>query len=359
MSSNNSNTFISFPSINQYRNTVKQIKDQSEYHKVPLPTLQFQGTVKLHGTNAGVVLLPNGDIQVQSRERIITPLDDNAGFAMFVEGHKSYIRSLLWAFSGLSLKQQDSVQIYGEWCGGNIQKSVGLNELNKMFIIFAVRISENAESNNWLSQELIRSIIRSVTNRPDSIHVSTDFPVFYCSIDFNKPEQHQNFLGEITEKVEKDCPVARMLLPDSTKELIGEGVVWECTSEYNPEYNLPYSTRGLRFKVKGSRHVKGSSKVRTLVEVDVVKLDSIQQLCSSALTPSRLWQGVDKMHELHKECTERSTGDYIKWVVQDVLKEELDVLAASGWSARDVTPSLSKGAREHWFKYLAKESGLE
>ena len=355
-----SGTFISFPSINQYRNTIKQIKDQSEYHKVPLPTLQFQGTVKLHGTNAGIVLLPTGDIQVQSRERIITPLDDNAGFAMFVERHKPYISSLLGVFSGLSLKQQDSVQIYGEWCGGNIQKSVGLNALDKMFVIFAVRISENAESNNWLSQELIQSVIRSVTDRPDSIHVSTDFPVFYCSIDFNKPEHHQNFLGEITDNVEKDCPVARMLLPDSTKELIGEGVVWECISQFDTVYDLPFCTKGLRFKIKGSRHVKGGvQKVKTLAPIDTEKLDSIQQFCSSALTQSRLWQGVDKMHELNKECTELSTGDYIKWVVQDVLKEELDVLAASGWSARDVTPSLSKGAREHWFKYLAKESGLE
>jgi RNA ligase len=350
-------TFIAFPSIKQYKDIIRQVKDNAKYHNMPTPTLTFQGTVKLHGTNAGVVLLPDGTIQVQSRERIITPLDDNAGFAMFVEQNKAYFKSLLYMFADLTTNQNDSVQIYGEWCGGSIQKSVGLNKLSKMFIIFAVRISENSEGSNWLSQEVVQSVITKVQNKPSTIHSSTDFPVFYCSIDFSDPVRQQNFLCDLTQSVEKDCPVARMLLPDSTDELIGEGIVWECISQFDTVYDLPFCTKGLRFKVKGEKHV--SSKVKTLAPIDTEKLDSIQAFCDMVLTDSRLWQGVDKMHELGKECTERSTGDYIKWIVGDVLKEDMDALVASGWTTKDVTSVLSKGARLHWFKYLAKESGLK
>ena len=54
---------FSFPSIGQYHNAVKSIRDNCEYHGTPLPTVTFQGTVKLHGcfsANAQVTLA-NGE----------------------------------------------------------------------------------------------------------------------------------------------------------------------------------------------------------------------------------------------------------------------------------------------------------
>lgn len=38
-----------FGSIEQFRNIVKKVKDHCEYHNTKLPTLEFTGTVKLHG----------------------------------------------------------------------------------------------------------------------------------------------------------------------------------------------------------------------------------------------------------------------------------------------------------------------
>jgi RNA ligase len=350
---------ISFPSIVQYRQVIKQVQDQCKYHSVPLPTLTFQGTVKLHGTNAGVVLLPNGEIQVQSRERVITPLDDNAGFAMFVQKNTVYFKRLLDAFLGYCdndiLSDKTSIQIYGEFCGGSIQKGIGLSYLPKKFIIFSVRISEDAASTEWLSPSTVSGIFDSI-KAPEDIHLIMDFPTLYSSINFNTPEQYQNVLGDLTQAVEDDCPVARYFLKDSTDVLTGEGIVWECISEYDSEYNLPFTTKGLRFKVKGEKH--SSSKVRTLAPIDTEKVNSINEFVGVVLTESRLNQGLDKLKEHNKELSERSTGDYIKWVVQDVLKEELDVVAASGWTAKDVTGVLAKGAREFYFKYLNSQAGL-
>ena len=63
--------FIKFPSIEQYRNIVKRVQHSARYVGyneeknepiinpfAEMPTLTFTGTVKLHGTNAGVCYDP-------------------------------------------------------------------------------------------------------------------------------------------------------------------------------------------------------------------------------------------------------------------------------------------------------------
>jgi len=90
---------IKWPSIGQYSTVVKTVQHQSSYVGMDAdgkavfdksrkaPSLRFEGTAKLHGTNASVALsFDNVDnLWAQSRENIITPENDNAGFAKFVE----------------------------------------------------------------------------------------------------------------------------------------------------------------------------------------------------------------------------------------------------------------------------------
>ena len=70
------------------------MKSHCEYHDIPLPTLTFTGTVKVHGTNAAIVRLKDGTIYAQSRSRIITPTSDNAGFAAFVHLNQDKIEQM-------------------------------------------------------------------------------------------------------------------------------------------------------------------------------------------------------------------------------------------------------------------------
>src|ERR1044072_4822402 len=92
---------ISFPSIEQFRTIIANI---NRHHNVvwldeqgeaiydttkPKPVLTFTGTVKLHGTNFGVVYNEIDGIWAQSRENIITPEKDNAGSAFFVQVNKA------------------------------------------------------------------------------------------------------------------------------------------------------------------------------------------------------------------------------------------------------------------------------
>lgn len=56
-----------YPSIEQFRNVIKTVRFNHDFqgkdengnpiyqHKENYPTLKFQGTVKLHGTNAAIV----------------------------------------------------------------------------------------------------------------------------------------------------------------------------------------------------------------------------------------------------------------------------------------------------------------
>lgn len=57
---------IPFPEIQQFRNTIKLVRERAEHDGVPLPTLTFVGSVKLHGTNSSVVFPPDGDLDRKS-----------------------------------------------------------------------------------------------------------------------------------------------------------------------------------------------------------------------------------------------------------------------------------------------------
>ncbi len=319
---------ISFPSIDQFRSVIKHVKDTAKFHNEPLPTLNFSGTVKLHGTNHAVCFSPLGIMYTQSRERVTTPEDDNAGSSTWSYANRPLFTQVLANIQTQhTLTAQDTVQIFGEFCGGNIQKSVGLNNLPKMFVVFAIRISENSDSQKFLSSQEVLDACGGVLL---SIY---QFPNYTIKVNFNIPELAQAGLIYQTNLVEQDCPVARQLLgADFAGELVGEGVVWTTV----------YKGNTLRFKVKGEKH--SSSKVSTLAAVDVEKIASIREFVDKVVTEPRLLQGLE-----HVESRDpKNTGVFIKWVMSDIFKEESDTLAASGFTSKDVTSTAASAARK-WF----------
>src|SRR5699024_8947725 len=105
----------------------------------------YRRTIKLHGSNSSIVFPLNGtnEIYAQSRNRIITPENDNAGFARWVEKNSYIIQDYFYEH----MPDQDEywpavshVVVYGEWCGQGIQKGTALNQLPKMFVVFGVRV---------------------------------------------------------------------------------------------------------------------------------------------------------------------------------------------------------------------------
>ena len=325
-------THKSFTEIGQYRQVVREVKSHHDYsgrdqngdaiysHTSPYPTLRFRGTVKLHGTNSAVVKYGDGHYEFQSRERVLSLEEDNSGFMrnMMTKDYQSL-------FNGIEFN--DYCAIYGEWCGQGIMKGVAISGLPKMFVIFGVKIDDNYKD--------IMDFFE-VKNHEQGIYNILDFPNYSMTIDFNHPEIIQNTLVEFTENVEKECPVGKTLGVEGT----GEGIVWEC---FNNGHRYI-------FKVKGEKHQ--NSKVKTLATVDTEAIANINSFIDYAVTENRLMQGVEKMKEMGLPIEPKTTGDYLRWVYNDVIKEESDTMAANGIDPKKIGSAISAKARMFWLNYL-------
>lgn len=336
-----------FPSIEQYRHTVKTVRDRCEYHGLPLPTVTFKGTVKLHGTNAGIVQdLSTGNIWAQSREQLITPESDNAGFARFVADNGIAFQTLFKTAQDLCGTGDDPVDpthlaIFGEWCGKGIMKGVAINQLEKRFVVFGVRVIKDGEEPvmRWLAPELQQQIVASAPH--DKIFCIHNFPTWTIDIDFTKPELAQNELVRITSEVEAECPVGKAFGVSG----IGEGVVWKVYGETG----LPRA-EDIIFKVKGEKH--SDTKVKTTVEVDVEKVANARAYAEAVITDHRLEKMVEKLKEQGVPIDIKNTGAFLKLVGQDVIKEETDRLEASGLEWKDVASAVNAAAKQWWMKLV-------
>lgn len=335
---------LKFPSIEQFRNVIKDVQfraqtlgyDQNDNRVIDrnpqYPKLKFLGTVKIHGTNAGLCKHED-DVWFQSRERIITPESDNAGFATAMTVIPEDVKAKL--FSDIAYvggdKGEHPILVFGEWCGGNVQAGVGVTGLPKMFVVFSIKVNDQ-----WLTRDQMDKLAFPNDHQIFSIY---DFPTWEVEIDFALPTLVQNQLGELTLAVEAECPVAKHFGNTG----IGEGIVWKCVEPF-------YNESRYWFKVKGEKH--SVSKVKTLAAVDVEKVQSMNELIETVLTENRLKQGVDKLIEMGKEVSEKSTGDYIRWIHGDIVKEELDRIVASGFEPKDLGKPVSTKARQWFFNYI-------
>lgn len=324
-----------YASIEQFKNVIKHVRDNSNYHQVPLPTLEFIGTCKLHGSNAGFRVEPDNSYCFQSRERELTLESDNAGFAMWGERNITDLMKTIQNVRSLT-STNIRIVVFAEWCGGSIQKGVALNQIPKMFVIFNITLIDDQGNRTELTPEQISSAVY----RTEEIRCIYDYPTWKISIDFNDPAAVQNQLVEWTIAVEEECPVGKAHGVSG----VGEGIVW-----WNVERNL-------KFKVKGEKH--SASKVKTLKEiaaVDIEKLNSIKELVASAVSENRLKQGLDKLGEMGLEVDVKNTGAYIKWVCTDCIREEKDVIVASGFDVKEIMPHVSEAAKKFWFETLNKQ----
>jgi len=335
---------ISYPKIQQFRNIVSNINREITFtglddngeaiydHSIPKPILTFIGTVKLHGTNAGVCYNTKDGFWIQSRENIITVEKDNAGFAFFAESNKEQLQDLINAvYTENNLNPlEDTVSIFGEWAGKGVQKGVGISELEKAFYIFGAKISrpQNEDYNSyWVDSSNLKNIVCKIYN-------IEDFKTYSVEVDFNMPQLAQNKFAEITEEIEKECPVSKALGVDNG---LGEGAVWR----------VEYKGNVHRFKTKGDKH--SATKVKTIAKVDVEKLESIQEFVNYSVTENRINQAVEKIFG-NEDLDVRKMGDFMRWVINDISSEEMDTMVQNNLEPKDVNKYISTRAREMFFE---------
>lgn len=340
---------IKFPSINQYRQVIRHVQTQAQFvgkdengdaiydKSLPFPVLKFRGTVKLHGTNAGIVYdYATGETVYQSRERVLELTSDNAGFMQHMMTNTNLTHDVAAQVFEILGPQTPVAQvvIFGEWCGGIIQKGVALNGLSKMFVVFAVKVIFKDETTRWLP------VGEFDIHNPDqrTFNIET-FPKWEIDIDFARPEIAQNKMIEITEAVEAECPVGFFFgVPNG----VGEGVVWTCIAP-------GYEDSGTWFKVKGEKH--SVSKVKTISPVDVEAMQNVHNFIESVITEGRLeWALNNMMVEKQLPFEMKSMGDFIRIVFNDVIKEELDTITASGLDIKKLGGPVANKARPWYIK---------
>jgi len=316
-----------FPSIGQFRNAVKAERDWATYHNVEPRKRTYVGTVKLHGTNAGISLTPDGELIYRSRTRVITPMDDNSGFASHMVKYEDIIRRIFSQIPG----NGEMLTLFGEWCGAGIQRGVGITNEPKLFAVFAVRIGDN-----WGDVALVGA-------RPEArIFNILQFGQWKREIDFARPELVQNELGKLTEAVEAECPAAKSFGHSG----IGEGIVWmPVDGDMRSRY---------WFKVKGEKH--SASKVRTLAAVDTEQYRLRDELVSTLVTENRMEQGLAlHVSEFGHAVEMKSISHFLRWVFNDIAKEDADTIVASGFEIKDLGKPISDIAKRF---YLGKVNAV-
>ena len=349
---------IKFPSLDQYRTAIRSVKQRAQYigrdengdatynPTAPLPTLKYEGTVKLHGTNAGIVYDVTKDtLSYQSRERELSLTSDNAGFMLFMsqpEVEEKLREKLLTISQACSYFAHPvkEVALFGEWCGAGIQKGVAISELPKMFVTFAVKVFFGEDNSNWVKLPGFRTV-SIPEHRIFSIY---QFPTYEVEIDFEKPEVAQNEMIKITEAVENECPVGKHFGVSG----VGEGVVW---MPITPDW---YSS-DFWFKVKGEKH--SVSKVKTLAPIDVELIATQRAFIESVVTEARLEQGLHNLvNEQLKPFEMSSLGDFIRWVFNDVIKEEMDTIVANQYDPKKLGSPIADVARKWYINKFNSEN---
>lgn len=340
---------IKFPSIPQMKPAIKTLIDRLQYQgtdensepvfnrNLVLPKVKFHGTVKLHGTNASISFNQISGMWSQSRERIITPESDNAGFAMWAYSNRL---ELLPFFKHISDEYnidltKNTLCIYGEWCGKGIQSGTAINQLDKMFVVFGVKVAPFSETEDEVVNYWIDS--SNISNESIRVFNIEQFPTYDVEVDLNAPSLSQNEVVELTLSVERECPVGKYFGVTG----IGEGLVFTHKTD---DGNV------IRFKSKGELH--SNSKVKTVKVIDN-ELEQLKYSLAEELTPNwRIDQGVAEVFDTLNGGTPdiKRLGEVIKWVNTDIMKEELHRFVELGIEPKLVLNKTSQFVRRRFFE---------
>lgn len=346
---------VPFPKIKAFRNALFHLHGSFLYNG-PKP-LTFSGTVKLHGTNAAVVVHGSRPLHAQSRNRVLSVDNDNVGFAGFAlrdmpesiwRGLARRFEASAWQTSGNVGHAVNRVTMYGEWVGNGVQRCVGLSKLaSRAFIVFAVLIDrdesrvlpEQEISYTWVNLQQVGGL------ELDELQIysiaDSRFPTF--EISFNPESKAQTCIAvakmnDLTGEVVRQCPVALSLGANGP----GEGIVWRCVSE-------GYARPDLWFKVKLNAT---ASAGKGNASIHAEAFEGLEEFGQAMVSVSRCEQGLAVLQEQGiRVHDQKALGVFSGWVVKDVLCEEADTIALAVFSQKQAGAHCALLARRWLARY--------
>ena len=315
------------------------------------PVVTYHAKIKLHGTNAGVQITPEGEVAAQKRSQIIYPKNDNAGFATWVAKNLEYFSQL---------KSDRNLTIFGEWCGSNIQKGVAVAQIGrKVLAVFAIQYGGVGTQPKL---EIRPEKIRDILPKHDDIFV-LPYHGEAITLDFGDSHQLKAASANINKMVEEVEAVDPWVKDTFGIAGVGEGLVMY------PETNDLVNREGyteLMFKAKGEKHRVVKSKKAVQIDPEVAR--NIEEFVNLFVTEARLQQAVNEVHptlrsngDVLQSVTEacdkgldiRKMGQFLKWISLDIQKESSAELTASNLTWKEVNKPISNAARQ-WYVELVK-----
>ena len=331
-------SFISWPEIESFSSVRNSVVRYPELLKGKA-TIQYRGKIKLHGTNASIQVRED-KLFAQSRTRIITPGDDNAGFAAWVEGNKAAILGRI-----RSSTDKDLI-VWGEWCGKGIMSKVAISQIpGKVFAVFAAAFLPIEDDTCLIVDD--KELGALFGGMPDTQVLPWHGEAITVPM-LEEPHVVQPMLDAINKEVEAIDASDPWVKAVFNVDGCGEGLVY-----YPVSHNTRKSISDLMFKAKGEKH-KVVEKAKP-AQLDPSVAEGIEQFASMVLTEARIEQGARTVAGGELRFDKKLIGPFLAWVIGDVKKETVAELEASKLEWKMVQGAVSAHARK-W--YLEKESAL-
>lgn len=329
-------THRKFPKIRGLHYVVATVEQLLDLDRPVETRLTYRAKVKLHGTNMGVRIYPDGRLVSQSRNADCTT--DGYNFPQYIAQRGVFFRELIG--------DADEVVIFGEWAGPGIQKGVSVNQMQtKAWFVFGCLIVRGSESRMVTEPaEILAFMSTGAEAWPDCLHVIPwhGDPI---ELDFRDPERLERQAERLNSEMQRIDTCDPLIADLFGIEGTGEGMVMYPLGIEDLESWGRYA-----IKVKGESHKpEPGSRLRAQTRVPVS--EDVLAFIDAAVSPARVSQG---MQELFGEGPyfREGLGALIKWVSQD-LHTECDLEAiASGLQWSQINRNVAPKVREIYFDML-------
>jgi hypothetical protein len=329
-------TFYPWTDIESFHNVRKSTAKFPELCG-PSSVVQYRTKVKLHGTNAAIQCHADGRVIAQSRSQVITPENDNMGFARWVKENEKH-----WS-------NCSNLIFFGEWCGPGVQGGVALGQIpRKSFAVFAAASLEGHEDprGDRVPEHFFTApsdLRLFCADKPDTYVLPWAETII--TLDYSQPaDSFKDALDYINKQVEAVEACDPWVEATFNVKGTGEGLVfYPVSSEHIDNYGF---FKNLCFKAKGAAHRVVASP--QAVSVDPQKAAGAIQFAAMVLPLARLEQGATTVNGTAGTYEKKATGQFVQWILADCQKEVQDELEASGLTWDDVTRPIQEHARK-WY----------
>jgi hypothetical protein len=346
---------IKFTSIDKLSTTYQNIKNTSQFigvdskgfpvfdENITLPKIKYRGTVKLHGTCAGVSQ-QGGNVVPLSKERVLTVENDNDDFAAWVYSKEKEVWEKLFnevkSCLPFDTEENTPITLFGEWCGKGIQKKAAITKCERLFLIFAVRVGDDVDKGGKAIGWYPLDAFKNLKDESEMIYNSLMFENHIITFDWNSPKEIQNFVEEKTSTVNDNCPVSSFF----NNEGIGEGLVWVPVDE-----KYLNNTR-FWFKTKGENHKQNKNGKDS--DVDPLVLKDVKSVIDEYLVENRLERGIAHLKESGVYLLPENTRFFVEFIVNDVKKDAVEHIKNLDADEKTIKKAISNYSGRWYNKFL-------